>query len=134
MVGPLDLPPTRGLSSRDKPLYLQSPAVSDGGPATLLLACLDMSDTSLAAVERLRRDFPGVETVTRLVRSLARKGEEDQAVRFTEIFLTKAPRTFLAERPADAQARLALGTFHFLHGWAGTGPQGPGLQSRGGGG
>lgn len=82
-----------------------------------------MSDTSLAAVERLRRDFPGVETVTRLVRSLADKGEEDQAVRFTEIFLTKAPRTFLSERPAEAQARLSLGTFHFLKEGRGKGPR-----------
>ena len=73
-----------------------------------------MSDTSLAAVERLRRDFPGVENVTRLVRSFAEKGEEENVVRFTEIFLSKAPRAFLAERSPEAQARVALGTYHFL--------------------
>lgn len=73
-----------------------------------------MSDTSLAAVERLRREFPGVDTVTGLVRSHAEPAAADRAVRFTEIFLTRAPRNFLAERPPETQARIALGAFRFL--------------------
>lgn len=73
-----------------------------------------MSDTSLAAVERLRRDFPGIDTVTGLVRSLAGEEDGELAVRFTEVFLTRAPRDFLNERAPETMARLAVGAFRFL--------------------
>jgi len=73
-----------------------------------------MSDTTQAAVDRLREqatEFPLV--VHELQRALV--GEEaERVLRFAEVFFTKAPPGFLGERSPAVLARMVLGTYRFL--------------------
>lgn len=73
-----------------------------------------MSDIQLPALDRLRRDFPALESVTAMVRSLAGAGDEDRAARFAELFLSRSHPTFLQERPPEVLARVVMGAFRFL--------------------
>ena len=73
-----------------------------------------MSDTSEAAVKRLRQDSPTIDTVCRLVESLADPDEASLAHDFAEILLSKASHELLESRSTDALAHMALGAFRFL--------------------
>ncbi len=77
-----------------------------------------MSDTTEAAVERLREGAPGVDAVYERVRRHV-GGDEDElelALRFAGLFLSKAPPGFLEQRSADAVAHMLVGAFRFLQG------------------
>ncbi|TVP74950.1 MAG: NAD-glutamate dehydrogenase [Gemmatimonadales bacterium] len=73
-----------------------------------------MSDTSEAAVARLRREALEIEQVAEEIERLVPEDERDLARRFAELFFSKAPPEFLRERGAPSLARLALGAFRFL--------------------
>jgi glutamate dehydrogenase len=73
-----------------------------------------MSDTTEAAVEKLRQEALEFEAVTREIERISDPEESDLAQRFTELFLTKAPPGFLAERSAAPLARMVLENFRFL--------------------
>jgi glutamate dehydrogenase len=73
-----------------------------------------MSDTTEAAVRRIREDSPTVDAVCR---QLGREGEGEQAplrVAFAEVFLSKATHDFLRGRSTDALAQLVEGAYRFL--------------------
>jgi len=73
-----------------------------------------MSDTTEAAIEKLRQRHPGVES---MIRELERQVEGEEIpvlVRFAEIFFSKAPPGFLQEREAPVLARMAIEGFRFL--------------------
>jgi len=73
-----------------------------------------MSDTSEAAVEKLRIESPELATVSAHVARLLGDAEAPIGVRFAELFLSKAPPGFISERSADALAELAVDNFRFL--------------------
>lgn len=73
-----------------------------------------MSDTSEAAVARLRREALEIEQIADAIERLVPEDDGDLARRFAELFFSKAPPEFLRERGAEALARLALGAFRFL--------------------
>ncbi|MBT8337009.1 MAG: NAD-glutamate dehydrogenase, partial [Gemmatimonadetes bacterium] len=73
-----------------------------------------MSDTTEAAVRRIREDSPTVDAVCR---QLGREGDGDDGplqVAFAEIFLSKATHDFLRGRSTDALAQLVEGAYGFL--------------------
>ncbi|NNF39042.1 MAG: hypothetical protein HKN71_10270, partial [Gemmatimonadetes bacterium] len=71
-----------------------------------------MSDTTEAAVRRIREDSPTVDAVCR---QLGREGDDGPLqVAFAEIFLSKATHDFLRGRSTDALARLVEGAYGFL--------------------
>jgi glutamate dehydrogenase len=73
-----------------------------------------MSDTSQAAVKRVRRDSPTVDAVCRQLERRVDADERTLVVDFAEIFLSKATPDFLHERSTDALAHLVLGVLRFL--------------------
>jgi glutamate dehydrogenase len=73
-----------------------------------------MSDTSSTAIERLRREQPALEAVQSELRRLVDGTDQDLAIRFAEIFFSKAPPGFLQERSTPVLARMVLGAFRFL--------------------
>jgi glutamate dehydrogenase len=73
-----------------------------------------MSDTTEAAIQKLRREHPDVESI---IRELERHVEDEdlpKVVRFSEIFFSKAPPGFLKERSVSGLARMSLEAFRFL--------------------
>ncbi len=65
--------------------------------------------------ERTLTDQPGiVEVQEHVSRHVDDDRERELVVRFTELFLAKAPPGFLQERSVDAVARMVLGAYHFL--------------------
>ncbi|MBW3534153.1 MAG: NAD-glutamate dehydrogenase, partial [Gemmatimonadetes bacterium] len=73
-----------------------------------------MSDTTEAAVKRLRKDSPIVDAVCRQLERQVDPAEADRVVAFAEIFFSKAPPDLLHERSTDALGHMALGAFRFL--------------------
>jgi len=73
-----------------------------------------MSDTSLSAIERLQKESPVMEAVTRELEGAAESHELPLAVGFAGIFYSKATRDLLQERTPEELARMALGAFRFL--------------------
>lgn len=73
-----------------------------------------MSDTTEAAVQKLRREDAELEAVSREVRRLVGPEEAELAGTFTDLFFSKAPPGFLRERSTSGLARMALGAFRFL--------------------
>jgi glutamate dehydrogenase len=73
-----------------------------------------MSDTTESAVERLRLEALEFETVSREIERLAGDSEAPLAIRFAELFLSKAPPGFTSERSAVPLARMILANFRFL--------------------
>jgi glutamate dehydrogenase len=78
-----------------------------------------MSDTTQAAVHRIREESPIVDAVCRqLERQLP--DEAELLVSFAEIFLSKASTSFLEGRSADSLTHIVLGAFRFLQRSQGT--------------
>ncbi len=73
-----------------------------------------MSDTTEAAVKRIRKDSPTVDAVCRQLEREVDPAEAPLLVAFAEIFFSKATPDFLHERSTDALAHLALGAYRFL--------------------
>lgn len=73
-----------------------------------------MSDTTEAAVKRIRKDSPTVDAVCRQLEREVGSEEAPLVVAFAEIFFSKATPDFLHERSTDALAHLALGAYRFL--------------------
>ncbi|HZD04290.1 MAG TPA: hypothetical protein VE173_05210, partial [Longimicrobiales bacterium] len=73
-----------------------------------------MSDTTEAAVRRLRESSPTVDAVCRQLERQVDPDEADLVAHFAEILFSKAPPEFLHERSTDALAHMALGAFRFL--------------------
>jgi glutamate dehydrogenase len=73
-----------------------------------------MSDTTEAAVEKLRQETAELEAVSREVERLVGEDEAPLATRFAELFFSKAPPGFLSERSAASLARMVLENFRFL--------------------
>jgi glutamate dehydrogenase len=61
-----------------------------------------------------RVDARTIDGVCEEVARLVEPGERDLAVRFTQLFLAKAPPEYFQGRSPDVHARLALGAFRFL--------------------
>ncbi len=75
-----------------------------------------MSDTTQAAVTRVRKDSPTVDAVCRQLERHVSADECALVIEFAEIFFSKTPPGFLHERSTDALAHLVLGAFRFLQG------------------
>jgi len=73
-----------------------------------------MSDTTEAAALRVRHDSPAVDEACRLLENMLEPGTPPTAVHFAQIFFSKAPADFIAERTAEELARIAHGAFEFL--------------------
>ncbi len=73
-----------------------------------------MSDTTKAAVRRIREDSPIVDAVCQQIERRMEAENAAACVSFAEIFFSKAPSDFLQERSTDALARMAEGAFRFL--------------------
>ncbi len=73
-----------------------------------------MSDTTESAVERLREEALEFEAVSREIERLAGEDAAPLALRFAELFLSKAPPGFLSERSAAPLARMILANFRFF--------------------
>ncbi len=73
-----------------------------------------MSDTTKAAVTRIRTDSPTVDAVCRQLERRVGPEEAPLAVAFAEIFFSKATPDFLHERSTDALTHLVIGAFRFL--------------------
>ncbi|MEK9500033.1 NAD-glutamate dehydrogenase [Gaopeijia maritima] len=73
-----------------------------------------MSDTTEAAVRRIRQDSPTVDAVCRQLEAAVDGPDAPQVVAFAEIFFSKATADFINERSTDALAKLVLGTYRFL--------------------
>jgi glutamate dehydrogenase len=73
-----------------------------------------MSDTTEAAVERLRLNLKEFSAVKRELERLVGGEEVSLVHRFAELFFSKAPPGFLAERGALSLARIVLENFRFL--------------------
>ncbi len=72
-----------------------------------------MSDTTEAAVSRVRQDSPVVDAACRLLEDFDDAGH---LVEFAQIFLSKAPADFLDERSPEQLAHLVQGALSFLKG------------------
>ncbi len=73
-----------------------------------------MSDTTQAAVRRVREDSPIVDAVCQQIQREAEPEVAELAVEFAGLFFSKAPPDVLQERSTDALAHMALGAFEFL--------------------
>ncbi len=73
-----------------------------------------MSDTSDAAVEKLRNENPLLHTILEEVARSAGTHERDLARRFAELYFSKAPPGIFQERKTEELAAAALGAFRFL--------------------
>jgi len=73
-----------------------------------------MSDTTEAAVQRVRHESPTVDDACRFIENMLDPGAPRTVVDFAQIFFSKASRDFLSERSADELARIAWGGFEFL--------------------
>ena len=73
-----------------------------------------MSDTTRAAVEKLRKASPIVESVGRRIQAEIPGPRGLLARETAELFFSKSSPDFLHERSEEALARLAIGTFEFL--------------------
>ncbi len=73
-----------------------------------------MSDTTEAAVRRLRKDSPIVDAVCRQLERQVDPADCGRVVAFAEIFFSKAPPELLHERSTDALAHMTLGAYRFL--------------------
>ena len=73
-----------------------------------------MSDTTEAAVERLRLNLKEFSAVQRELERLVGGEEAALVQRFAELFFSKAPPGFLAERSPLSLARVVLENFRFL--------------------
>lgn len=73
-----------------------------------------MSDTSAAAVERLRSNLKEFSAINRELERLVGADEAPLVQRFAELFFSKAPPGFLAERSPLPLARMLLENFRFL--------------------
>ncbi len=73
-----------------------------------------MSDTTEAAVQKLRQEAAELESVSREIRRLVGEEEAELAATFADLFFSKAPPGFLRERSTSVLARMALGAFRFL--------------------
>jgi glutamate dehydrogenase len=73
-----------------------------------------MSDTTEAAVKRVRHESPIADEACRFLDSLLDPGEPRTGVAFAEIFFSKASRDFLSKRTAEELARVTHGAFEFL--------------------
>jgi len=73
-----------------------------------------MSDTTEAAVQRVRHDSPDVDNACRFLENMLEPGAPRTVVDFAQIFFSKASEDFLAERSAEELARIAWGAFEFL--------------------
>lgn len=73
-----------------------------------------MSDTTPAAVNRVREESPVVDAVCRQLERQVDAGEADMIVDFAQLFLSKATPDFLQGRSTDAVSHVVLGAFRFL--------------------
>lgn len=73
-----------------------------------------MSDTTEAAVRRIREDSPTVDAVCRQISDHVAPEEAELAAEFASIFFSKATSDFLHGRSTDALVHLAVGAFRFL--------------------
>jgi glutamate dehydrogenase len=73
-----------------------------------------MSDTTEAAVERLRSNLKEFSAINRELERLVGPEESALVQRFAELFFSKAPPSFLAERSPLLLARMVLENFRFL--------------------
>lgn len=73
-----------------------------------------MSDTTEAAVRRIRQDSPTVDAVCRQIETEVEGPDASLVVAFAEIFFSKATADFIHERSTEALVRLVLGTYRFL--------------------
>ncbi|MDT8368856.1 MAG: NAD-glutamate dehydrogenase [Longimicrobiales bacterium] len=73
-----------------------------------------MSDTTEAAVQRVRHESPNVDQACRILEGDLESGDQSTIIAFAEIFFSKAPRDFLAERTPEQLARIVIGAFEFL--------------------
>jgi glutamate dehydrogenase len=73
-----------------------------------------MSDTTEAAVKKLRQEAQELEAVAREIQRLVGEEEAELAISFADLFFSKAPPGFLRERSTSVLARIALGAFRFL--------------------
>jgi glutamate dehydrogenase len=73
-----------------------------------------MSDTTEAAVQRVRHESPIADEACRFLESMLDPGDPHTVISFAEIFFSKASREFLSARTAEELARLAHGAFEFL--------------------
>ncbi len=73
-----------------------------------------MSDTTEAAVERLRSNLKEFSAINRELERLVGPEESALVQRFAELFFSKAPPGFLAERSPLPLARMVLENFRFL--------------------
>ncbi len=75
-----------------------------------------MSDTTEAAVQRVRTESPIADEACRFLENMLDPGDPRTVIDFAEIFFSKASREFLAERTAEELARVTHGAFEFLRG------------------
>lgn len=73
-----------------------------------------MSDTSLAAVERLLRESPQLPPILESVRSFEGSWPPELVEQFTTLFLSRAPHELLRSRSPRSLARLCVGALAFL--------------------
>jgi glutamate dehydrogenase len=73
-----------------------------------------MSDTSRAAVQRIRQESPTVDAVCRQLETSLPADEAPLVVHFAEIFFSKAPPDFIRGRSTETLAHLILAGFRFL--------------------
>jgi glutamate dehydrogenase len=73
-----------------------------------------MSDTTEAAVRKIRQDSPTVDAVCRQLAVDFEPGEADVAIAFASIFFSKASSEFLLERDKQALTHLVSGAYEFL--------------------
>lgn len=73
-----------------------------------------MSDTTEAAVRRIRQDSSIVDSVCRLLEAEVDAAEAPLVTTFGELFLSKATSDFLTERTPETLASLVLGSYRFL--------------------
>jgi glutamate dehydrogenase len=73
-----------------------------------------MNDPTKTAAKRGRDASPVVDAVCRQLERQVDATDSEHAVRFAELFLSKAPPEFLQGRSADQLAHLTRGTFEFL--------------------
>ena len=73
-----------------------------------------MSDTTEAAVRRIRKDSPTVDAVCRQLEREVEPEEAPRVVAFAEILFSKATPDFLHERSTDALTHLAVGAYRFI--------------------
>ena len=75
-----------------------------------------MSDTTEAAVKRVRHESPIVDEACRFLDNMLEPGDPRTLTSFAEIFFSKASSDFLSQRTSEELARVTHGAFEFLRG------------------